>query len=236
MPARNVVKSYVSDSFYHLYNRGANKQEIFRDEQDYQVLILYLSQYLLPKDENYLLSVISNPLANYKEKEKAQKLLRLNNFSDTIQLHAYSLMPNHFHMQVYQTENNAIDRFMNSLWTRYSMYFNKKYQYVGRIFQSLYKGSLITNDNQNIHLSRYIHLNPIAHRRFRNPASKGSALRGYLFSSYLDYLNLRSTPWIHTEEILGHFNNNPRMYQDFVESYENDEETALTVAPIMIED
>jgi putative transposase len=235
MPARNVVKSYVSDSFYHLYNRGANKQEIFRDQQDYQVLIKYLSQYLLPKDENYLLSVISNPRSNYKDREKAQKLLHLNNFSQTIQLHAYTLMPNHFHMLVYQTENDAIDRFMNSLWTRYSMYFNKKYKYVGRIFQSLYKGVIITNDSQNIHLSRYIHLNSIAHHRYRNPASKGSALRGYIFSSYLEYLGLRKTLWIHTEEILGHFNSS-LSYQDFVESYENDEETALSIAPIIIEE
>ena len=54
MPARHVIKPYVSDAYYHVYNRGVNKTDIFIDEQDYAVFLSYLRTYVTPKDEKEL--------------------------------------------------------------------------------------------------------------------------------------------------------------------------------------
>lgn len=177
MPAKHTIKEFVENGYYHLYNRGVEKQKIFKDDQDHNVFLSYLKTYLEPKDEMSLRTVIANPNASWREKDKASKLLRLNNFSDMLELLAYCLMPNHFHLLVHQKEDNTIDRFLNSLGTRYTMYVNKKYKRVGPLFQSVYKAVLVSSDEQLMHLTRYIHRNPKSVYHGKKSASQGDALR-----------------------------------------------------------
>ncbi len=209
MPAKNSIKEFISDSYYHLYNRGVEKRLIFQDEQDYSVFISYLKTYLVPKDLELINQTFSNPNSSPKDKDKALKLLRLNNFSKEIDLLVYCLMPNHFHLLVHQKSENSIDRFTNSIFTRYSMYFNKKYKRVGPLFQGLYKAVRVGSEEQLLWLSRYIHLNPK-----ELLTSQGSALQSYNYSSYKEYLKLRETEWIKPDTILGYFKS---PYQNFVE-------------------
>src|SRR3989344_5405375 len=155
MPAKNSRKQYHENSYYHLYNRGVEKRKIFLDDQDYTVFLSYLKEYLLPKDEKALKELLGSDIS-YKEKDSVLKKLRLKNFVDEISLVAYCLMPNHFHMLVKQRSADAIDAFMSSLNTRYSMYFNRKYDRVGSLYQGVYKAVLIETDEQLLHLTRYI--------------------------------------------------------------------------------
>lgn len=209
MPAKNSIKQFISDSYYHLYNRGVEKRKIFLDEQDYSIFLSYLRTYLLPKDINNLETILANPEASWKEKDKALKLLRMNNFYSTLILLAYCLMPNHFHLLIRQIDSTTIDRFMNSLCTRYSMYFNRKYKRVGKLFQGVYKAVLVTTDEQLLHLTRYIHC---------NPSLQGIALRSYNYSSYPEYLGSRHTEWITRETVIAHFTKTGfNSYQFFVE-------------------
>ena len=217
MPARNTLKQYLENGYYHLYNRGVEKRKIFMDRQDYSVFLSYLKEYLLPKGEKALGERLADPTISALEKDKILKLLRLNNFSEEIILLAYCLMPNHFHLFVKQKSPNSIDKFINSLCTRYTMYFNKKYKRVGSLYQGVYKAVLLDNEPQFLHLSRYIHKQALA--------SQGDALRSYEGqpSSYLEYIGSRKTEWIHPEEILSYFSkSNPSLsYKNFVE--QNDE-------------
>lgn len=174
MPAKNRTKLYLEDGYYHIYNRGVEKRLIFLDEQDYAVYLSYLKNYLIPKDEKGLSDKLSNPNTSYKEKDKILKLLRLNNFYGEITLLAYCLMPNHFHFFIKQKSASSIDRFMNSLCTRYSMYFNKKYKRVGALYQGVYKAVTVDHDEQFIYLSKYIHKQALIHS-----ASQGQALQGW---------------------------------------------------------
>lgn len=220
MPAKNSIKVYVEDGYYHLYNRGVNKQAIFMDEQDYAVFLSYLKTYLLPKNENELRQKLADPTTNYKEKDKILNLLKLNNFADEIILICHCLMPNHFHFLVKQNSENAIDSFMNSLGTRYTMYFNRKYKRVGPLYQGVYKAVMVVSDEQLLHLTRYIHRNPI------HLDSKGDAFRAQIMkqpSSYPEYLEQRKTEWVYPEEILKFFSKtNPALsYQAFTEQVEN---------------
>ncbi len=214
MPARNSLKLYVDNSYYHLYNRGVEKRTIFLDEQDYGVLLGYLREYLLPKDEETLRKRLGDPNVSYREKDKILKILRLNNFADEVSLIAYCLMPNHFHFFIKQKSAQTINKFMRSLCTRYTMYFNRKYKRVGSLFQDVYKAVLVTHENQFLHLSRYIHKQALA--------LQGDSLQTQP-CSYYEYLGKRKTQWVHPEEVLSNFSKtNPKLtYKAFVE--ENDD-------------
>lgn len=225
MPAKNSIKIYSENSYYHIYNRGVEKRLIFLDEQDYVVFLSYLRDYLLPKDEKKLQAILSSHNSNYKEKDRALKLIRLNNFADEILLVSYCLMPNHFHFLLKQKSNDGIDRFMNSLCVRYTMYFNRKYKRVGSLYQDVYKAVLIENEFQLLYLSSYIHRNPLK-KLVSKLASQGDVLRSYYFSqpsSLPDYLGKRQTEWVHPEEILSYFSKeNPQLsYSAFVEQTED---------------
>lgn len=221
MPGKNTTKQYIKGGYYHLYNRGVEKRLIFMDEQDYAVFLSYLKEYLLPKDEQDLLKKFSDPNISYIEKDKIIKLLRLNNFAEEVTLLAYCLMPNHFHFLVKQKNASSIDKFMNSLATRYTMYFNRKYKRVGSLYQSVYKAVNVETDEQLLCLTSYIHKQAFS-------PSQGEALQGLqgLYqqpSSYLEYLGLRKTEWIKPEEILTFFSKtNPLLsYESFVKQQED---------------
>src|SRR3989344_7551887 len=151
MPAKNSVKQYLENGYYHIYNRGVEKRNIFLDQQDYGVFLSYLKEYLSPKNEKELQEKLSNPNTSYKEKDKILKALRMNNFFGEITLLAYCLMPNHFHFFIKQKSAVSIDKFMNSIGTRYTMYFNRKYKRVGSLFQAVYKAVLVSHEEQFIY-------------------------------------------------------------------------------------
>lgn len=221
MASRNSRKIYVADSYYHIYNRGVEKRDIFLDEQDYVVYLSYLRDYLLPKNELELYKKLSDPNTSYKERNKVIKLLRLNNFFDEIILITYCLMPNHFHLLVKQNNANSIDKFINSLGVRYAMYFNRKYKRVGKLFQDVYKAVTVDSDEQLLYLTAYIHRNPLSSKINRKSASQDLVLRGCLSqpSTLPEYLGKRNTQWVHPEEILAYFSKtNPELsYNSFVE-------------------
>lgn len=216
MTAKNAIKTYVEDSFYHIYNRGVDKQEIFQDEQNYKVFFHFLKRYLTKPPE-----LPGRIRPHWK-----------SDLHDKINLIAYCLMPNHFHLMIKQSTEDAMTAFMRALSNSYVRYFNEKYKRVGPLFQGRYKAVLVETDSYLLHLTRYIHLNPIELEQVR-PASR-SDLVGYSYSSYGDYLGKRKTNWVHPEEILSFFKTAQRTslkdilsYQSFVEDYKGDSKEIL---------
>jgi putative transposase len=216
MPPKNSVKIYISNSYYHIYNRGVEKRKIFEDLQDYNVCLNYIKQYLEPKKEVELREKLAKVGTSTKEKEECIKLLRLKNYADELHLISYILMPNHFHFLFFQKKETSIAEFMNSFANRYAMYFNAKYQRVGRLYQDVYRGVLVESEEQLLCLSRYIHRNDYS--------LQGVPLQAQP-SSYPEYLGKRQTPWIHSEHILPYFSRtNPSLlYRSYVESQETEE-------------
>lgn len=215
MPAKNVLKSYVEEGFYHLYNRGVEKRKIFLDEQDYKVFLKCLKLYLDPFQE---LPPRKVTIGDYSFQAPAKPL---KNYHGQIELLSYCLMPNHFHLLIKQKAKNSMELFMRSLATKYSTYFNKRYDRVGSLFQGPYKAVLVENDNYLLHLSRYIHLNPV------KPVKDSPLHMSY--SSYADYLQKRKTSWVNTKILLSYFKTAQKItlkdmlsYQSFVEDYLQD--------------
>lgn len=223
MPTKNRIKSYIENGYYHIYNRGVEKRTIFQDSQDYRVFLHYLKLYLSPPES--LKSIKGNSFIEHPRQRS------LNNFHGKITLVAYCLMPNHFHLLLKQEPAKGIEEFMRSLGTKYVQYFNKRHKRIGPLFQDIYKAVLIETDDQLLHLSRYIHLNPLEINTKDGPLSK-KLLNSY--SSYADYLGKRETKWMHPKEILSFFKTAQKTslkdilsYQSFVEDYQEPPEEIL---------
>lgn len=221
MPSKNIIKPYRENSYYHLYNRGVEKRKIFIDSQDRSVFLSYLKSYLLPKNIIDLQKKLGDINTSYREKDKLLKLLRLNNFNGMVDMLAYCLMPNHFHFLLFQKEADIIDKLMQSMCTRYSMYFNRKYKRVGPLFQGSYKGVLVETDGQLIHLSRYIH--------YQATYSQGVTLQTPYPSSYPNYLGKTTQDWIKSEIILAFFSKSiPNLtYKAFLEEYKDSKQDGI---------
>ena len=200
MPAKNRNKIFVENGHYHIYNRGVEKRIIFQDHVDYSRFLYLLKIYLSPTEELR------------KELPLLKSHLVKNNLSGQIDLLSFCLMPNHFHLLIRQNNKEAMTKFMKQLLTSYSMYFNKRHQRIGPLFQDVYKAIRIETDEYLLHLSRYIHLNPTA---------RGAALDEFEWSSYLYYLDKRNARWLKPDFIKGYFNNSKKgfTYKDFVEQY-----------------
>lgn len=215
MPSKNIIKTYVENGFYHVYNRGVEKRKIFLDEQDYRVFFSYLQIYLAPNLE-VVDDINKNDNLDYEDKNtKIYRLSELKNYSKKINLISYVLMPNHFHLELQQLGKKDIGNFMQSLMTKYTMYFNKKYKRVGSLFQGRYKAVLIFGKEHLINLSKYIHLNPL------EILVHGQTLESYPWSSYLSYIRNIDIKWLKKDHVLAYFHESKISYKDFVES-END--------------
>ena len=189
MPSRNVEKVYVSGQFYHVYNRGVNKQDIFLESADYVVFLNLLKRYLaaLPVKDRY-----------------GRIFPSLHN---DLELLAFCLMPNHFHLCFYLKHEKAIETLMRGVCTAYTIYFNKKYRRVGTLFQGVYKASRISSEAYLLHITRYIHLNP-------------HDFRSWQFSSLPYYLGKKHADWISNGRILSMFPKGSGEYLEFVKDYE----------------
>lgn len=234
MPSRYRIKQYIADGYYHLYNRGVEKHPIFHDAQDYSVFLRYLKIYLLPKDIELLTATLADRTIPWKQKDEVIKLLRLNNFSDSLKLLSYCLMPNHFHFLVKQTSADTIDRFMNSLCTRYTMYVNKKYHRVGPLFQSVYHAVFIENDEQLMYLTRYIHRNPLPLLHIE-PKGSVSVLLDYPYSSYGRYIGRTHEDWIFCDEALALIGKHIG-YQQFVEENTYEESMVGAISSVILDE
>lgn len=217
MPGKNALKTYVENGFYHVYNRGVEKRNIFLDEQDYKVFLSYLKLYLISKDDSIIELKKRVDLSDDQKNDKISKLMALKNYLNKIELLSYVLMPNHFHLEIRQKNTNDMENFMRSLITKYSKYFNKKYDRVGPLFQSRYNAVLITNERYLLHLGRYIHLNP------QEIIVNKQSLSSYPWSSYPAYINNLSVNWLYKDYFLLDFEKNKgfsfNSYQGFVEGY-----------------
>ena len=194
MPARNTIKEYGEDYYYHVYNRGANKQTIFHDDADYKYFLHLLKRHLS-----------TNPTLDKLGRE--YRHLRTH-----VDLISYCLMPNHFHLLLYNRQREGMELLMRSITTAYSMYYNRKYDHSGRLFQGAYKASLIESEPYLQHISRYIHRNPKDYEQ-------------YPYSSFTPLVNQHSIEWLSNDLLDNIFEGSTEDYKIFVADYEDYEDT-----------
>lgn len=203
MPAKNTIRRFEPESMYHVYNRGVEKRIIFYDERDYAVFLSFLKYALLPEDTEE--EVVEPAMITDADRFSLRRL----NLVEEVDLVSFCLMPNHFHLLLFQHSEDAITRLMRSVATGYSMYFNKRYDRVGALFQGKYKASRIGTDSHWRHISRYIHLNPL---------DLGENYKTYSYSSYHLIGGASHADWLKPEHVLDGFKNIAE-YESFHDEY-----------------
>lgn len=203
MSGRKVI--FANNEYYHIYNRGIARQPIFSDKRDYARLLLTLSFYRflsLPVKLSRLLQLPQNQRETILDEinTKDKKLVDIISFS---------FMPNHFHLLLKQNVDKGISIFLSKSTNSYTRFFNLRHKRVGDLFQGVFKAVHIETDEQLIHLSRYIHLNPVV-----SFITKESKLTSYPWSSLPDYLSGNSK-MVELGSVLSHFKS-PDAYRKFV--------------------
>lgn len=195
MPGRKVP--LVTDQLYHVLNRGIGSQPIFLSKRDYQRMwesAFYYQNQKPALSYSHFLRLPTKQRAEFLEKLQAQSKF-------LVEIIALCLLPNHFHLLLKQAKENGISLFMANLTNSYTRYFNTKNDRTGHLFQGKFKAVMIETDEQLLHVSRYIHLNPYSSYLVKNL----NQLNIYPYSSLPEYLDISSTNFFQKEIILGQF-------------------------------
>ncbi len=200
-------QNFAEKEYYHLYARGIEK--IFIDKEDYSRFIFLVTHLQSPtKIHNvswYAKNFVKKDSFGISSK-KAEELLK----NRSLELISFVLMPNHFHLLVYNIEEALPSVYMHRILTSYSKYYNAKYKKKGHVFDGPFGAVHIKDNTQLLHLSAYIHKNPTS--------INGIDLEKYEWSSYPDYIGInRWENLLKTDHILGQFDNQAK-YKEFVKT------------------
>lgn len=217
---------FVDGNIYHIFNRGTERRKIFLDDSDRFKFVRGLFE--SNDSENVVRQYLPAKFSEAKPPKIEEMMLREKkprNF--LVDILAFCMMPNHFHLMVRQRVNNGVSKFMQKLGTGYTMYFNARYERTGVLFQGVFKSVSISRDAQFLFLPFYIHTNPLDLKpsfsgwRDGNVGNAKEALnylRGYRWSSFPDYIGVKNFPSVTQREFLTEFMGGEHAYLD---SYKN---------------
>lgn len=200
----------ATDCFYHVYNRGVDKRDIFLDDGFYARFASILQHYL---KYSYPYSILKRRLekaSSPKDQESIFAQIKTYKIAPPVAIISFCLMPNHYHLILKQRVKDGIATFMHRIGTAYTMYFNVHQERTGRLFEGVYKTVSIESEEQLLHLSRYQHLNPRV-----LDVSTVEGLINYPWSSLATYLGRDRFTFVTPEDVLSAFKR-PKDYLDFV--------------------
>ena len=201
MAGRNIP--LVADEYYHVFNRGVARQPTFTTKYDYQRALSTLEYY------RFLHPPLKFSKFKTLSQEERNKLLDNRSADKLVDIVSYVLMPNHFHFLLKQITDNGISKYLSQFTNSYTRYFNTKHNRPGPVFQGVFKAVYVETEEQLLHLSRYIHLNPYV----SNVVSK-TELLAYPWSSLQSYIAEQSF-FVDPSSVLHRFKK-LNSYRDFV--------------------
>ncbi|AEA34657.1 transposase [Hippea maritima] len=182
---------FAVGSFYHVFTKSIAGYHIFRSDDDYERMVEIMQYYVY---EN--LPIRFSFYKRLKKDKHLKNTVDFDKLNKLVDIVAYCLMPTHIHFLLTPLKENSISIYMKNLLNSYTRYFNTKAKRNGPLWQSRFKDVLVESDEQLIHLTRYIHLNPTSSGLVEKPEDwKYSSYREYLgicdrslcnFSKYLD--------------------------------------------------
>lgn len=201
----------IIDEYYHIYNRGVNKQTLFHDRSDYVrflfMMLYFQSSKTFSNIRRYVIFYLKNNIFNIALSD-IQKIIS----DQHIGIISFCIMPNHFHIIIKGIKKDGATSYMHRVLGGYSRYYNKKYGTSGHLFQGAYKIVHIENNIQLLYLSAYIHRNPRSLLGWENKELK------YEWSSYQDYVKEGRFGRLLTQTIILDQFSSKKDYQKFVES------------------
>ena len=199
---RKIV--FKNDYIYHVFNRGIERRTVFISKREFERMV-DLIRFYRHKDIPLRFSQL------LLQPEEIRNVILENVYSSNkiVEILCYCFMPNHFHFMLRQKHDGGIAKFVSNITNAYTKYFNTKNARIGPLFQGTFKAVLVESDEQLIHLSRYIHLNPVS-----SSIIEIKELKTYPYSSYQDYLS-SSEDIVNKEFVLSMFKN-VKQYERFV--------------------
>lgn len=189
MPRRNEL--LVNDEYYHVYNRSSWNEDLFNSQSRIKRALDLISYYrfhqLLRYSKFKLLS----------RERRAEYLAIIKKDEPLVNIYAYSLMPDHYHLLLKQLTDGGIKKFITDFQNAYARYFNIKNNNRGSLFINPFKSKRIETDKYFLHVSRYIHLNPVT-----SYLCKLDELSNDVRSSYRFYVNENNDSFVDTKLIL----------------------------------
>ena len=195
----------MNNCVYHVVSRSIAGYKIFNSNSDYSrmVKLLYYYQIQNPPTKFSMFSLLKGT-----QKFGFNQYFRTvsKDYKKIVEIIAYCLMPNHIHFVLKQLKERGISIFMSNILNSYTRYFNILHKRKGPLWESRFKHILVTKDEQLLHLTRYIHLNPFSAKLVENPEL-------WKYSSYLEYIKPNTNKLTYYEDLL---EMNPKSYQRFV--------------------
>lgn len=222
----NIVTSNVAIlitmefQLIHVLNRGVDKRKIFLDDQDRFRFIHDLFEFNNQEKVKNLFYFFKKyrDIERRYIKKPPRKLL--------VQIHAFCLMPNHYHLLLSPKIDTGTPQFMKKLNMGYSKYFNEKYKRKGTLFEGRYKSVAIENESHFIHIPYYIHFNPLdleapewRNNELKNYKKANEFLNSYRWSSHFDYVGKKNFPSVTQRNFLSEFFEGPKEYEKNIEEW-----------------
>ncbi len=201
----------TSGEYYHIYNRGNNKQVVFINDKDrmrFLFLVLYFqSPIVFSNIVRYVDHYVKKSVFNVNTKD-VSKIIKTR----YVELVGFVLMPNHFHLIVYGVKDKGISQYMQRILNSYTKYFNTRHKRIGHLFQGPYNAKGVYSEEQLLYLSAYIHKNP--------QDIKGWAKKEHLFpwSSYQDYVKENRWGELLKKDIVSEQFSSGEDYKEFIET------------------
>lgn len=192
MPQRRFV--LANNEIYHVFNRSIARTEIFSSKNNLNKGFEIIDYYRFP--QKLRLSKFKSLTSELKK----QYLTLLDKTTHLVEIYAYAFMPNHYHFLLKQLQDKGISKFISNFQNSFAKVFNLKNDRNGALFQNAFKAKRIETDEQFIHVSRYIHLNPVT-----SYLIEFDKLLNYEWTSFPTYATEQEISFINTEFLLNMF-------------------------------
>src|SRR3989344_1570985 len=193
---------FTEEGIYHICNRAIDGRTIFLNDKEYFRAIHDLYEF---NDENPADNIYYRTPSLKSYDTPCHKIKK----DPLIEILAFVLMPNHYHLLIRQLKDGGIVKFMHKFGMGYAKFFNEKYQRVGALFQGPFKAILVERQAHFTHLPFYIHANPLdlkfptwREQKLKNPKKAMEFLENYRWSSFPDYIGKKNFPSVTQREFL----------------------------------
>jgi putative transposase len=196
---------------FHVMNRGVDKRIIYEDDQDRARFVHDMFEFNDTRRAVNSGRRAPGPTSDVARRSSGKQML--------VDIHAWCLMNNHYHLLLSEKEDRGLSTFLKKLNGGYAKYFNEKYARAGALFQGRTKRVLVESEAHFLHIIHYLHFNPLdyvrgaEHWREGRISSARKALEyldSYKWSSFLDYCGKKNFP-----SVLSH-----NLFQDVYKDYQ----------------
>lgn len=190
MSSRKIV--LATGEIYHLFNRAVGNEDILISKRNLHRTIEVIDYYRLPQKIKY------SKFRSLTEELQKKYLASINNQMPLIVIYAFALMPTHYHLLVRQLADGGLRIFASNFQNSFAKYFNLKNNRQGALFQNPFKAKRVESEEELIHLSRYIHLNPVT-----SYLIEFNQLSNYPWTSYSWYMDENRNRFLDTKLLIG---------------------------------